>query len=112
MNEVAVTNILIVGYIVEVAFAILAWIGIYRFYREDHGAQSEIWKALMILKALVIGGALITLPIAMLALFGLPRLPYTGAIVVLYVMLQLGTIIVYYLVFRRIRNRRGPDSLR
>lgn len=107
MSEDDLTNILIFGYIIEVALAVWAYVGIVRLWRAEDGRKSPVWTALVVMTGLAVLGALATLPIALVALLNLPRLPLTGIGVTLVVMAQLSAVIVYRLVFERIRRSRG-----
>ena len=109
--EIQVGNLLVLLYVGEVIWAVWAYRGILRYWREEGGSSSPIWTALVVMKGLAVLGALVTLPIAFLAIFGLPRIPFTGAIVTIVVMIQLAAVIVYRLTFDKIRRGSRPQEL-
>jgi preprotein translocase subunit Sec61beta len=104
-TETFVTNLFLVLYVLEVLIAALwAFPGIIRYWREEEGRTSPLWTALVVMSGLAVSGAILTLPVAAVALFDLPRLPLTGIAITLVVMLELGAVIVYRIVFDRIRK--------
>lgn len=107
MTESSLTSGLIGGYIVIVIVAIWAYIGIVRMYLDEGGRSSPVWTALVVMAGLAIAAGIVTLPYAAAALLDLPRFPATGIVVMLAVIIPQVTIIVYRIVFGRIRARRG-----
>lgn len=105
IDEAGVVGILTAAYVLEVALALWAYAGILRYWREEGGRENRVWTALVVMKGLAVGTAVVMVPIAVAALFDLPRLPLTGPIVVLAFMVQLAAVIVYRLVFDSIRRR-------
>jgi hypothetical protein len=105
--EADVTAALVLAYVVEVLIAIWAYIGIVRLWRAEGGGANRIWTALVVMTGLAVAGAILTLPVAVVALLHLPRLPFTGAAITFVVMIQLAAVIVYRLVFEKIRRERG-----
>ena len=107
MTEDEIVRWMIAAYVVEVIVAIWAYVGIFRLWRDEGGRVNRVWTALVVMKGLAVAGAILTLPVAGVALLNLPRLPFTGVTVTLVMMLQLAAVIVYRLVFGRIRRERG-----
>lgn len=109
-GEATVTNALLAIYVVVVIVALWAYYGLVRYYIEENGKSSAIWTAMIVMAGLSVFSALLSLPIAAIALFDLPRLPFTGIAVILVVIAQVSAVIVYRLVFGRIRRSRGQVS--
>lgn len=95
ITEHDLTLVLIAAFILEVAFTIWALAGIIRVYRKVGGGSSFAFKGLLVHDIIVVILQLLLLPVALAALFDLPRLPFTGLIVT-FAVIALGSVVIWH----------------
>jgi hypothetical protein len=105
MNESQLTHALLIGYTIEVAVAVFAYLRLVHIYRREHGHRSLLWRGLLWIFGICVAVGIGLVPVGLTALFDLPRLPLTGAAVSLGVMILLGAVIGFWLVVERVRKR-------
>lgn len=107
-----ITNLLIVGFLIEVAVMVLwAYPDVLRTFRREHGRQSPIFVALVVMDTLAVIVCLFFVPPSIDALgFFEFRLPFLGAGITLGVMLLAAGVIAHRLAFDYVRRRRGRVS--
>lgn len=105
ITEANVTTLLIGAFIVEVLISIWAFIDIRRIYIEEQGWQSLLFRVVVRLCGIAVLVGVAFVPVAVVSLLDLPRLPFTGIGITIGVMVLIGAVIVYWRVFKRIRDR-------
>ena len=106
MSEESITNVLLVAYIVEALLAAWAFYRIRRIYIEEQGWKSLLFRALVTMSGISVAVGLFLVPVGVITLFHLPELPFTSAGIIAAVMVLLGAVIFYWIVFERIRAGR------
>jgi hypothetical protein len=105
MNETVATNVILVLLVLEVTVAIVSAAYVLTAY--INRADESIWFRELAQQDLLIAIAGFFLaPVAILAFFGLPRLPFTGVIVGLIIVVLLLTPIRHALLIYRLRRGR------
>lgn len=105
--ETFLSDVLIIAFTLEVFASIWAWWGIRRIYKEERGDRSVIFRSLYRLLTAIVFAAAALLPIAVIALLNMPRLPGTGMIVAIVLMILLAPALWMRVTFEKIRRRRG-----
>lgn len=105
ITEHDVIDLLLVVFVVEVAWAVREFVRVWRIYRDEKGWENLLFRIVVRLCGLSVLVGLIFVPIALVSLLSLPPLPFTGIGVTVGVMVLLAGVIVYGRVFQRIRAR-------
>lgn len=105
ITEANITTLLLGAFILEVLISVWAFIDIRRIYIEEQGWQNLLFRVVVRLCGIAVLVGVAFVPVAVISLLDLPRLPFTGVGVTLGVMVLIGAVIVYWRVFKRIRER-------
>lgn len=81
-----------------------------RDYRKRNG-ESELWRAFVLVCVLIVLAIDLLLPATIAANLGLPRLPYTGPLVILAFDVVLGAICWFTLRIWRVRRERSHEPV-
>lgn len=105
--DIDVLRVLVAAYLVLVAGACWAAWGIVRDWRSENGRDSALFTALMTMDVLIVVAALLTVPLTVNFLLGLPPIQTGGILVIGVLMVMVVAVIVHRLAFDRVKRRRG-----